>query len=210
MPEDEEQQVAASFEALGRFVQAFEDMVNEARNACLMILSEPKPKWQALVNIALHHRVMTAQPLMDIMQGIFGTMLDDPDTRATMKEVEIHTFEEVLKQIRKDYDALVNKRNELLHGTWTVGLSGDHGERAHFRVVKRRPSAKGMKYASLPTTAEELLALCRDCDIVERCINWVHSAYGFRTTDLSITKLFRFDSGSGKWIPAGPDTFPAT
>jgi outer membrane protein assembly factor BamD (BamD/ComL family) len=53
-PRDYEKNTSAQYEALGRFVEAFEAMVNEARENAIQLI-ERDPHHGRLVAIALHH-----------------------------------------------------------------------------------------------------------------------------------------------------------
>ena len=77
MPEEmdaAEKNIREQYEALGRFVEAFEQMVHEARSACEFLL-DPKLERQSVVSTALHHSIMTAKPLFEIMRAVVAETL---------------------------------------------------------------------------------------------------------------------------------------
>jgi hypothetical protein len=64
------------YEELGRFVEMFELMVNEARESCIDLLSKDGDH-RELVQIAFHHQSLTAKPLFEIMRAIITEMIKD-------------------------------------------------------------------------------------------------------------------------------------
>jgi hypothetical protein len=62
------------YEALGRFVVAFEAMVNEVRD-CSINLLLTEDEVSALVDIAFHHPVLTAKPLFEIFRALIVEFL---------------------------------------------------------------------------------------------------------------------------------------
>ena len=86
------------YEALGRFVEAFELMVDEIRGICgdcvSMTVGAIKPvkpddkSWEEwikeegdrrhLISIPFHHQGMTAKPLFDIMRAIVAEIVNVP------------------------------------------------------------------------------------------------------------------------------------
>jgi len=92
-----EKNTRLQYEALGRFVEQFEMMVNEVREISLERLLEGLDDHQkgGLIEIAFHHSVMTAKPLFDIMRAILADALNIPahphyKDRAIFKEVLGH------------------------------------------------------------------------------------------------------------------------
>jgi hypothetical protein len=60
------------YEELGRFVVAFEDVVNDVRELCIFVFAGFNSSQQTFVSVAFHHRVLTAQPLFEIMQTLIA------------------------------------------------------------------------------------------------------------------------------------------
>ena len=67
------------YETLGRFVEAFEMMVDEVRTCCMMLMG-PNPFDDRLPLIAFHHGAMTAKPLFDIMRAMIAQLAKRDDT----------------------------------------------------------------------------------------------------------------------------------
>jgi hypothetical protein len=71
-------QTGEQFEALGRFVQEFEQLVDAVRTTSMHLLSSNSPKQQQLVNVVLFHKSLTAQPLFEIMRGLYAVFIKEP------------------------------------------------------------------------------------------------------------------------------------
>ena len=93
----------AQYEALGRFIVAFEHMVNEVRDGSLDLLDT-----EALAEIAFHHPAITAKPLFDIFRAIVAEFIiaDAPD----ISPKDQQAFDGVFGTIAKEYFELVNIR----------------------------------------------------------------------------------------------------
>jgi hypothetical protein len=112
-----EKNTRAQYEALGRFVEAFENMVGEVREANIDLLSNTGQRGY-LVQIAFHHQSLTAKPLFEIMRAIIAEVVS---RRAHSEYENREIFSEILGYIEGAYEDLANMRNTLLHGTWFIG-----------------------------------------------------------------------------------------
>jgi hypothetical protein len=63
------------YEALGRFVEAFEAMVAETRETCINLLAR-SGRHRDLIEIAFHHNVLTAKPVYEIMRAIIAELVN--------------------------------------------------------------------------------------------------------------------------------------
>src|ERR1700730_4099177 len=68
-PKTYEKNTKEQYEALGRFVEAFEAMVNEVRESTIALI-ERDGKHRRLIEIVLHHQVLTAKPLYEIFRAV--------------------------------------------------------------------------------------------------------------------------------------------
>lgn len=189
-----------AYTELGRFVEAFELMIFALRSACIIILSNPAPKWQALIRIPFHHSSMTAKPLIDIFTSIVGTMLHDTDTVAAWKlnEQELTAFKGVLRQVGADCEKLASKRNNLLHGTWFIGLNPDPTDLSRFFVEKSTTTGAGLKpIESIPKDIVELKILTKECQSLREWILLLTGIVGFGRP--SITTLFKQNQTNKRW-----------
>jgi hypothetical protein len=192
MPKTDEEAYAKNtkeqYEALGRFVEAFEMMVHEVREVCIERICGGigSSERERLVEIAFHHQAMSAKPLFDIMRAILAEIVNVPTNRHY--EDRAH-FKSLLGRIEGEYNHLYNKRNELLHGTWFVGYVGvDDPDASEFFVSKYKTTSDGLVHISdLPKNATELLDLAKACDDVREWVGYVDSCL---RDNLKITDLF--------------------
>jgi hypothetical protein len=159
---------AEQYEALGRFVVAFEAMVDEARQCSVALLTTDAPV-SRLNDIAFHHPALTTKPLFEILRAIIIEYLELPHVNLSPKEKE--AFRGVLKTIAAEYSELTNIRNILLHGTWFVGYSTNEDPNSeNFILSKLKPTADGLAKEAAPKHAFELLALKDRCEDTR---NWI-------------------------------------
>jgi hypothetical protein len=178
MPRTDEEAIAKNakeqFEALGRFVEAFELMVNEVRETCIerVCAGIGSSKREQLIEISFHHQAMTAKPLYDIMRAIIAEIVNNPDNP---HHADNASFRSLLGYIEGEYNHLYSKRNELLHGTWLIGyVSDDDPNASQFDIRKYKTTADGLKRATeLPKNAPELLGLRDRCDVLRTWIGHV-------------------------------------
>jgi hypothetical protein len=197
-------QTAAQFESLGRFVQAFELMVDAVRTSCYFFLSRGDGKLGQLLNVVLYHQSMTAGPLFEIVRGIYAIMADNyPEV---FNEEEKRTITSVLRYCAKEYSALLELRNGLLHGTWRIGwASVDQKDFSEMVVHKFKVSGAGYKLVDLPKSADELNAHTSRCESV---MTLIYRIYGACMTGLmSGTESrvrFNIREENGRWLPEPP------
>ena len=192
-------QTSEQFEALGRFVQAFELMVDAVRTTSYSFLSRGDPK-AALV---LLHQSMTAKSLFEIMRGLYGTLVieypflfqDDKDT-----------INSVLKLCATEYDKLVNLRNDLLHGTWRIGWARpDQEDFSELFVDKARVWAGGYKLADLPKTAAELSERTKRCEYLTTLLSRLYGAVLMALMRSEPSRVrFNVRKENDRWIPEPP------
>jgi hypothetical protein len=223
-PAPYEKNTKEQYEALGRFVEAFEAMVNKVRNACIDLLA-PDRRRQHLVEVALHHHALAAKPLCDIFRAVIIELIDDvvavqngrddayrgaplmdrtgTPFRFTPKDRD--AFMGVLSTIAQEYDALTNKRNSLLHATWFVGYSSaDDPTCSEFVAQKFVLTKRGLSAAELPKNAGELKALSERCEATQGWISWLADCL---TADTKIQE--RFEHHGDEWwlvTPGGSKT----
>lgn len=192
MPKTDEEAVAKNtkeqYEALGRFIEAFELMVHEVREICVerICAGVGSSERERLVEIAFHHQAMTAKPLFDIMRAILAEIVNEPTNSHYNDRAH---FKSIMSRISREYKHLFEKRNELVHGTWLVGYVGDDDpDASEFFVRKFKTSADGLvPFTDLPKKATELLELAAACEDVRDWLGFVDSCL---QDDLKITDLF--------------------
>jgi len=196
------------YEALGRFVEAFELMVNEVREICIeRVCASVGSERQLLVEISFHHQVMTAKPLLDIMRAIIAEIVN---VETSPYFAERAVYGDLVRHIAKEYDRLHWKRNELLHGTWFIGyVSDDDPDASVFDVRKYKTTASGlMRTTGLPKSAAELLELAARCDEtrtwlahVDFCLQEGVSLGDYFREEGNDWKLFVTSSSVGTTLP---------
>ena len=206
-------QTNENYQALGEFIITFEEMIDATRRSCMFILSRGDFYGQKLANVALHHRSMTAKPLLDIMIALYGTLLSDENVRNAKQiaSTDAEAFKGVLNQINKEASDLYETRNNLLHGTWFVGYGNEHTvDFSEFLLTKFTTSKEGLRLIDgLPKSKTDLEGLSSRCRTMTDWINRVNGIWLFHG-HLKITKNFKFNSASGQWekIAASPDKSP--
>src|SRR5690349_6632906 len=94
-------QTDAIHAALGRYVEAFEQLLLWIRGGCVMVTSATATPpgnvmQQRLMNVVFHHRSMTAEPLFNIYRGLVGEIINAPDVK--IEPGERSAIESILKQ----------------------------------------------------------------------------------------------------------------
>jgi hypothetical protein len=174
-PKEIEKNVKEQYEALGRFVEAFELMVDEVRGVCVdriwdAVISDTgldldigQHYRKQLIEISFHQQNMTAKPLWDTMRSIIAEILSQKNNP---HHTDYANFKSLLGHMEGEYSALYNKRNELLHGTWFIGYTSEEDPHSKkFRIRKFKTTADGLAEAKeLPQDVSELSSLTKRCD----------------------------------------------
>jgi hypothetical protein len=119
------------YESLGRFIEAFESMVQTVRVSCIGLMSLDGPKrTHRLAEIAFHHQSLTAKPLFEMFRAMTMETVTDAAFRKfhEISDVDCDYFSNVFSAASLEYMDLVNKRNNLLHETWFIGYPSDEDE----------------------------------------------------------------------------------
>ena len=166
-----ESQTKEQFEALGRFVQAFEQMVNALRQGLSMRLQHESSNMTYFTNMIFHHRALTAQPLWEIYRGVIYT--DIKEIRPTDDHI-VKKFDSTLATIGKEVGSLVEKRNNIIHGTPYIGWASERQvDFSELTIHKMGVSAKGQKILETPKSAEDIFQLIARCESVTTSINLI-------------------------------------
>lgn len=182
MNEDEraaryEAQTKEQFEALGRFVQAFEQMVEAARFGLSHRLQCESQNLFYFTRMLFHHKALTAGPMFELFRGFI--MVDVLEIKK-LPEVQAGAYREAIRDIGREYMALVEIRNLILHGTPYIGWAGAEQEDfSELAIHKGGVDKNGLKEHETPKSAAEILTLCGRCDKVTEAIRWVTISMGF-------------------------------
>lgn len=186
--------VKEQYEVLGRFIEAFELMVSEVRNICIMLLAHDGNNGDLLA-IAFHHQALTAKPLFDIMRAIISVLVAKSSHRAYPHR---DFYRNLLGDLQRQYDYLVNMRNNLLHGTWFIGIgrSGLDPDHIEFHLEKYATTKDGLKMLELPRTAKELKEFIKLCD---ETLAWIENIGTSLDPIMNVEIKELFAYRDGKW-----------
>jgi hypothetical protein len=194
------------YAALGRFVEAFESMVDEVRTDCVLILKRDE-QHERLLQVAFHHNALSSKPLFEILRALAADFLKQQEPTVQIKTRD--TIFGVLSHIASEYVSLANMRNTLLHGTWQVGwVSRDDPNSAQFVVEKYKTTKTGLTKEPVPKDALELLTLADRCN---RAANWIAlllACHPFPNSHWQVEELFKFEGQT--WLLTFQSTPPET
>jgi hypothetical protein len=196
--------VREQYIALGKFIAAFERMVDLVRTSCIGLL-EPNLNDQKLVEVIFHHQVLTAQPLFDILRALIFTTINDRAyiEKHSVTEKEQNDINGVLTTIASSYMDLLKKRNNLLHATWQFGHPIDpFADPINFKVSKRTVTKTGLSRVLLPNDVKGLDQLRIRC---EATTSWIWEL--FRCLPHTVGKRRVHDSFkfvNGRWERTWP------
>ena len=188
----EDRKTQGELAALGRFVQAFENIVSTIRNSCIHLTIgsrlgiTPKDNHASEVHsrvceLIFHHEILSAWPLVVIWRAmIIESIKGMPGVPLAARD----TIQGVTNQIVSDFLPIRDERNKLLHATWNIGNSPfsnafsagfGNGPIARKSVV----SKTGLQEISgLPADAAELLVIVDRCnaarDLIERFLYYLY------------------------------------
>ena len=154
-------QTTAQYAALGRFVQAFEEMIRAIRIANTFLLGG-NLLMQQRHNVLLHHQAMTAWPLFQVMRSLYGVRVQQMGSELDPEELRV--LNEALRYLSTEIQSLINMRNTLLHGTWAIGwVSQDQEDFSQLDVFNFQVRSSGIELAETPKSVTELDAITQRC-----------------------------------------------
>ena len=174
MPIDERQlryesQTKEQFEALGRFVQSFEQMVSAIRHGLEMRLQCESSNMYYFTRMIFHHRALTAQPLWELYRGV--VYIDVSEIRPT-DQSDVTKFHSTLQVIGKEVISLIEQRNNIIHGTPYIGWASEsQDEFSDLSIHKIGVSTKGHKMYVTPKSAQDIFQLVARCERAISAIN---------------------------------------
>jgi hypothetical protein len=115
-------------------------MVHEARISCIDLISlDSSKRIKRMAEIAFYHQSLTAKPLFEMFRATMMETVTDPDFRKKheISNIDCEYFAGVFTAASAEHNDLVNKRNNLLHGTWLIGYPSEEDEHSStFHVHK--------------------------------------------------------------------------
>jgi hypothetical protein len=124
----------------------------------IMILSSNGLKNQLLANIMMSD--LTAYPV----KSIFGSMIAETTDLSSAEQ-------KIVNMILKRVQALINKRNEIVHSTWFVGWAHPDAvtfDEAHGHKLARLKSGAGLKGFNFKS--EDFDKISAECDLVNALV----------------------------------------
>jgi hypothetical protein len=207
-----EKNTKEQYEALGRFIEAFEAMVHEARTCCIDMLAIGLTNARRqLIAIPLYHQSFSAKPTFDVFRAVFNETIREEGfrTKHTIADADIDCFSGVLGAISGEYEKLASKRNNLLHGTWYIGYqSADDAEASTFYIDKFATTGNGLSPVDMPKTAADLDDLRKRCEEARTWISTLHGCLPTSSAGLQIKECFEVSGKVWKRIWPSPHTFP--
>jgi len=168
LAEKRKRQTDAIHAALGRYVEAFEQIAMWLRVGCVQLTcwttrAPLNVKQQQLMNVIFNHRSMTADNLSSIYRALVGQIINDKDL-TKFDNTEIKTVEKVLTQFHTDFQEAANKRNDYIHATWFIGFSKPAEEDwSQIAYLRGKTTKDGLKYLAGPKTADDIDAMTAEC-----------------------------------------------
>jgi hypothetical protein len=173
-----EAQTREQFEALGRFVQGFEHVVYAIRTGLENRLQQEGANMVYFTRMLFHHRALTAWPLWEMLRSVIYT--DASELRAVVPS-DADEFHRALTKIGKEVEALIDARNNILHGTPFIGwASAEQEDFTEMEIMKWGVSAKGWKQTATPKSAADLMALVARCERAANAIRRITVASAMR------------------------------
>lgn len=185
-----ENNVKKQYEALGRFVEAFELLVRELRIGCMQLIVLKEEADDDLLQIVFHHQALTAKPMFEIFRALIVQTVSSHRHR---RHKHLDLYQGLLSHISKRFVDLTNTRNNLLHGTWLMGGRSSQDPNAEkFHLSKFTASKQGLKrLEDLPRTATDLSGLTTECTELMAWIENLNLTLD-QVRNVEIPTLFRF------------------
>ena len=190
-------QTNEQYALLGKFVQAFEQMVDSIRTPCLFYLTN-YGRHQQRINVVLHHNALGAQALFEIYRAL---IVDYMNNQTGFDAEERKTVLSILSQLAQDFSNLIKNRNYMLHGTWYIGWANETTQDfSEISVHKFVVTAKGLEDAELPTNVAEMRGWLDECDRIRGLISVLgNCTIGWPEFDALMVRR-NFKKEGKKWV----------
>ncbi|MEI9901817.1 MAG: hypothetical protein WDN31_18835 [Hyphomicrobium sp.] len=155
MADDEERlakyqrQTTEIYAAIGRYVEAFEQLVFDIRFGCQLLTCPPAPtvamtgRQQRLMGVVFNHQSMTAGNLFRIYRALVGEILSDGN-QPGFSDDDKALITGVLQQFDREFQRVISTRNDYLHGTWSsprITKRATIGQKSSSTVARRQMMA---------------------------------------------------------------------
>jgi hypothetical protein len=147
------------FAAVGQFVSSFEWCCWRLRHYSASILQAKGLRDFPLAEVIFNQRIFTADPLFSCYASMASHATDrNPEVIAQIESV------------RPRFTSLVKKRNDLLHGTYMIGVDQD-GRATEMLVEKQTPDKYGPRTIAVVSSESEMTELIAECRAVDQGIH---------------------------------------
>lgn len=170
-------QTKEKYEALGRFLEAFELMVYSVREECISLIdadSLNKDRTDMLLKIVLHHSSLSAGPLSEIMRFMIAGIVTSHDS--IFNENDKADVLNLLEYMADRFRGAVEKRNNLLHATWYIGSWFDpkKDDFSEIYAEKLKGGVSGIGKIDLPRDINKMVKYTWDFNRLQ----WLSTALG--------------------------------
>lgn len=157
---DAEKNAERKYGVIGKFVVKFELLIHTLRVDIAALFQSNGLQKGSLVYCLVGHPAVTARPLIGMYTSTVASLHPDPE------------LQRALRWIESEGSALVEARNDIVHGTWHFDpnlVFSDPNKTEKLSGVKYQPNIKGLGQKPLPDTVEQFNKLCERVDHL-RCI----------------------------------------
>jgi|ERR1043166_1001142 hypothetical protein len=150
-----------TYRALGLFVVRFAGLLYSLETSTVFLITPMGYGPEGLLmQAALADR--TAGPIVSSFFSVF------------YKKWEGHLTDEdiaILKNLRRELDEIVMKRNRLMHSAWMYSSGENRSDPIPLSTLRVRAHGKGMEFESKKYLPEEIDSLCDDCERLSSVVN---------------------------------------
>lgn len=160
-------QTYESHAALGRYVEAYEQLIMCIRGGCSLLTCLLTPgrtgvKQQQLMNVVFYHHSMTADNLFSIYRALVGQIINDSDMAIDPNEA--NAIRGILKCFDSAFQKTIAMRNNYLHGTLFIGHGNTETEDwSEIGFLRGKSTKEGLLFVDGPKDAGAIDAAAREC-----------------------------------------------
>ena len=202
------------FAALGRFIQNFEFAVSVFRSDCAHLLmggqrgisitqsSGVLTHWN-MCSLVFHHEIMTARPLTEIWRALVIEQSKMLVSAKTLSENGMSVVEGVTTEVHNRFGELADRRNKLVHASWSIGRWMSEDDFTPLLVEKYTINKKGFtRRDDLPKTFDELIALGDEANQISGKLGRFIQFYRYQPS--SIEQVFTKTDKTWSFVPPKP------
>lgn len=159
------EQTNALYCAYGQFAVEFEHVCHAVHTAMIFMLHREGLRNQQVANVLLAG--LTAEPLKNIFAALVA---ETQELRPQDKQL--------IDGVLKRFKLLIEQRNDIIHGTWFIGLaSSDTTDFSNAMVFKHHRSNKGASAKSFDYDVDKLQSLTREAEALKNIFMRLHGCF---------------------------------